>query len=147
MLGYLNNPVIITVFVIWVLCVLGKTVFWPYVNYYIILRDCSAWDAVIKSMTLAFSNIWLTLRWLIRQAIIRCRFLLNSWVVIGVPVIIMVLAVHLNIMSNSVVEILSWILISFGLILFVYLEAIFKAFDYTYRYQIFLEAERRDNLK
>ena len=26
-------------------------------------------------------------------------------------------------------------------------EAIFKAFDYTYRYKIFLEAERRNNLK
>ena len=42
MLGYLNNPVIITVFVIWGLCVLGKTLLWPYVNYYIILKDCSA---------------------------------------------------------------------------------------------------------
>ena len=147
MLGYLNNPVIITVFVIWGLCVLAKTVLWPYVNYYIILKDCSARDAVIKSMSLAFSNLWLTLRWLIRQAIIRCRFLLNSWVVIWVPVIIMVFCVKMNIMSNSVVEILSRILISAWLLLFVYLEAIFKAFDYTYRYKIFLEAERRNNLK
>ena len=147
MLWYLNNPVIITVFVIWWLCVLGKTVLWPYVNYYIILKDCSAWDAVIKSMSLAFSNLWLTLRWLIRQAIIRCRFLLNSWVVIVVPIIIMVFCVKMNIMSNSLVEILSRILISGWLLIFVYLEAIFKAFDYTYRYKIFLEAERRNNLK
>ena len=147
MLGYLNNPVIIAVFVIWGSCVLGKTILWPYVNYYIILKDCSARDAVIKSMTLAFSNIWLTIRWLLRQAIIRCRFLLNSWVVIGIPVIIMVFCVKMNIMSNSLVEILSRILISFGLLVFVYLEAIFKAFDYTYWYKIFLEAERRNNLK
>jgi hypothetical protein len=59
----------------------------------------------------------------------------------------MVLAVQLNIISNSVVEILSRILISFGVLVFIYLEAIFKAFDYTYRYKIFLEAERRENLK
>ena len=147
MLWYLNNPVIITVFVIWIVCVLAKIVLWPYVNYYIVLKNYSARDAVLKSMSLAFSNIWLTLRWLLRQAIIRCRFLLNSWVVIWVPVIIMVLAVHLNIMSNSVVEILSWVLISFWLLVFIYLEAIFKAFDYVYRYKIFLEAERRNNLK
>ena len=147
MLWYLNNPVIITVFIIWWLCVLWKTLLWPYVNYYIILKDCSAWDGVIKSMSLAFTNLWLTLRWLIRQAIIRCRFLLNSWVVIWVPVIIMIFCVKMNIMSNSVIEILSRILVSFGLLLFVYLEAIFKAFDYTYRYKIFLEAERRNNLK
>ena len=147
MLWYLNNPVIKMVFIIWITCVIGKTILWPYVNYYIVLKDCSAWDAVLKSMSLTFSNLWLTLRWLWRQAIIRCRFLLNSWVVIGVPVIIMVLAVHLNIMSNSVVEVLSRILISFWLLLFIYLEAIFKAFDYTYWYKIFLEAERRNNLK
>ena len=147
MLWYLNNPVIITVFIIWWLCVLWKTLLWPYVNYYIILKDCSAWDGVIKSMSLAFTNLWLTLRWLIRQAIIRCRFLLNSWVVIWVPVIIMIFCVKMNIMSNSVIEILSRILVSFGLLLFVYLEAIFKAFDYTYRYKIFLEAERRNNLR
>lgn len=147
MLWYLNNPVIKMVFIIWITCVIGKTILWPYVNYYIVLKDCSARDAVLKSMSLTFSNLWLTLRWLWRQAIIRCRFLLNSWVVIWVPVIIMVLAVHLNIMSNSVVEVLSWILISFWLLLFIYLEAIFKAFDYTYWYKIFLEAERRNNLK
>ena len=75
MLGYLNNPIIKAVFAIWITCVIGKTILWPYVNYYIVLRDCSAWDAVIKSMSLAFSNIWLTLRWLLRQARIRCRFL------------------------------------------------------------------------
>ena len=142
MLGYLNNPVII-----WGLCVLWKTVLWPYVNYYIILKDCTAWDAVIKSMSLAFSNLWLTVRWLIRQGIIRCRFLLNSWVVIWVPVIIMIFCVKMNIMSNWAVEILSWILISAWLLIFIYLEAIFKAFDYTYWYKIFLEAERRNNLK
>lgn len=147
MLWYLNNPVIIAVFIIWGTCVLGKTLLWPYVNYYIILKDCSAWDAVIKSMSLAFTNMWLTLKWLLRQALIRCRFLLNSWVVIWVPIIIMVFCVKMNIMSNSVVEILSRILISAWLLIFIYLEAIFKAFDYTYWYKIFLEAERRNNLK
>ena len=147
MLWYLNNPVIIAVFIIWITCVLAKIVLWPYVNYYIILKDCSARDAVIKSMNLAFSNIWLTLKWLFRQAIIRCRFILNSCVVIWVPVIIMVLAVHLNIISNSVIEIIARILISLWLLIFIYLEAIFTAFDYTYRYKIFLEAERRNNLK
>lgn len=147
MLWYLNNPVIITVFIIWILCVLGKTVLWPYVNYYIILRDCSAWDAVIKSMSLALWNIWLTLRWLFRQGIIRCRFLLNSCVVIWIPTIIMVFSVRMDIMNNWLVESLSRILISTWLLIFVYLEAIFKAFDNTYWYKIFLEAERRGNLK
>jgi hypothetical protein len=51
------------------------------------------------------------------------------------------------IMSNWVVEILARILISAWLLVFIYLEAIFKAFDYTYWYKIFLEAERRNNLK
>jgi len=82
MLWYLNNPVIIAVFIIRITCVIAKIVLWPYVNYYIILRDCSARDAVIKSMKLTFSNIWLTLKGLFKQAIIRCRFLLNSCVVI-----------------------------------------------------------------
>ena len=147
MLGYLGNPIIKLVFIIWILCVLAKTVLWPYVNYYIILRDYSAWDAVMKSMSLTFSNLWLTLRWLLRQAVIRCRFLLNSSIAIWIPVIIMVLFVHFNIINNSIVEILTWILVSFWLIIFIYLEAIFKAFDYTYRYKIFLEAERRSKLK
>ena len=147
MLWYLNNPVIVTVFCIWTFCVFAKIILRPYVNYYIVLRNCSARDAVLKSMSLVFSNMWLTIRWLLRQTIIRCRFLLNSWVVIWVPIIIMVLAVQLNIISNSVVEILSRILISFGVLVFIYLEAIFKAFDYTYRHKIFLEAEKHNNLK
>ena len=147
MLWYLNNPVIIAVFIIWITCVLGKIVLWPYVNYYIILKDYSAWDAVIKSMSLALSHFWLTLRWLLRQAVIRCRFLLNSCIAIWIPLIIMIFCIQMNLIDNSIIEILSWILISIWILIFIYLEAVFKAFDYTYRYKIFLEAERRENLK
>ncbi len=147
MLGYLNNPVIITVFIIWITCVLGKIVFWPYVNYYIILKDYSAWDAVMKSMTLTMSNLWLTIRWLLRQALIRCRFFINSCIVIWIPLIIMIFCIQMNLIDNSIIEVTSRVLVSIWLIIFIYLEAIFKAFDYTYRYKIFLEAERRNNLK
>jgi hypothetical protein len=147
MLWYLNNPVIIAVFIIWITCVLWKIVLWPYVNYYIILKDYSAWDAVIKSMSLSLSHFWLTLRWLLRQAVIRCRFLLNSCIAIWIPLIIMIFCIQMNLIDNSVIEILSWILISIWILIFIYLEAVFKAFDYTYRYKIFLEAERRENLK
>ena len=147
MLWYLNNPVIITVFVIWIACVFGKIIFWPYVNYYIVLKDYSAWDAVVKSMSLTLSNLWLTLRWLLRQAVIRCRFLLNSCIAIWIPVIIMIFCIQMNLIDNSVIEIITRILVSAWTLIFIYLEAIFKAFDYTYRYKIFLEAERRNNLK
>ena len=146
MLWYLNNPVIIAVFIIWITCVLGKIILWPYVNYYIVLKDYSAWDAVIKSMNLSFSNLWLTLRWLLRQAIIRWRFLINSCIAIWIPLIIMIFLVQMNLINNSAIEIIARIFISFWIIVFIYLEAIFKAFDYAYRYKIFLEAERRNNL-
>lgn len=147
MLGYLNNPVIISVFTIWIICVLAKIVLRPYVIYYIVLKDYSAWDAVMKSMSLSLSNFWLTIRWLLRQAVIRCRFFLNSWIAIWIPLIVMIFCVQMNLINNSAIEIISWILVSFWIIVFIYLEAIFKAFDYTYRYKIFLEAERRNNLK
>lgn len=147
MLWYLNNPVIITVFIIWIICVLGKIILRPYVNYYIVLKDYSAWDAVIKSMSLSISNPWLTLRWLLRQAVIRCRFLLNSCIAIWIPVIIMIFCIQMNLIDNSAIEIIAWILVSVWILIFIYLEAIFKAFDYTYWYKIFLEAEKHNNLK
>ncbi len=147
MLWYLNNPVIIAVFTVWVLCVLTKILFWPYVNYYIVLKDYSAWDAVIRSMSLTLSNFWLTIRWLLRQAVIRCRFFLNSAVVIWIPFLLMFLMVQFNIIDNSLIEIIARVLISIWLLIFIYLEAVFEAFDYTYWYKIFLEAERRNNMK
>lgn len=147
MLWYLNNPVIIIVFIIWITCVLWKIILWPYVNYYIVLKDYSAWDAVVKSMTLSLSNFGLTLRWLLRQTIIRCRFLFNSCIAIWIPLIIMIFCIQMNLIDNSAIEILTRILVSAWILVFIYLEAIFKAFDYTYWYKIFLEAERRNNLK
>lgn len=147
MLWYLNNPVIIAVFTIWIICVLGKIILRPYVIYYIVLKDNSAWDAVMKSMTLSFSNFGLTIRWLLRQGIIRCRFLFNSCVAIWIPLIIMIFCIQMNLIDNSAIEIITWILVSIWILIFIYLEAVFKAFDYTYRYKIFLEAERRNNLK
>ena len=147
MLWYLNNPVIITVFCIWIFCVLAKIILWPYVNYYIILKDYSAWDAVIKSMSLTLSNLWLTLRGLLRQGVIRCRFLLNSCIAIWIPIIIMIFCIQMNIIDNSAIEIIAWILVSIWILIFIYLEAVFTAFDYAYWHKIFLEAERRNNLK
>ena len=147
MLWYLNNPVIIAVFTVRVLCVLTKIIFWPYVNYYIVLKDYSAWDAVIRSMSLTLSNFWLTIRWLLRQAVIRCRFFLNSAVVIWIPFLLMFLMVQFNIIDNSLIEIIARVLISIWLLIFIYLEAVFEAFDYTYWYKIFLEAERRNSMK
>ena len=147
MLGYLNNPVIIAVFSIWIICVLGKIVLWPYVIYYIVLKDYSAWDAVMKSMTLSLSNLGLTIRGLLRQGVIRCRFLFNSCVAIWIPLIIMIFCIQMNLIDNSAIEIITRILVSAWILIFIYLEAIFKAFDYTYWYKIFLEAERKNNLK
>ena len=147
MLGYLNNPVIISVFTIWIICVLAKIVLRPYVIYYIVLKDYSAWDAVMKSMSLSLSNLWLTIKWLLKQAIIRCRFFLNSCIAIWIPLIVMIFCIQMNLIDNSAVEIITRILVSVWILIFIYLEAIFKAFDYTYWYKIFLEAERRNNLK
>lgn len=147
MLWYLDNIIVKTVFIIWIFCVLVKIVLRPYVNYYIVLKDYSAWDAVVKSMNLVFSNLWLTIKWLLKQAIIRCRFLLNSCIVIWIPLIIMIFFIQMNLINNAAIEVISRILISIWIILFIYLEAIFKAFDYTYWYKIFIEAERRNNLK
>ena len=147
MLGYLNNPVIIAVFSIRIICVLGKIVLWPYVIYYIVLKDYSAWDAVMKSMTLSLSNLGLTIRGLLRQSVIRCRFLFNSCIAIWIPLIIMIFCIQMNLIDNSAIEIITRILVSAWILIFIYLEAIFKAFDYTYWYKIFLEAERNINLK
>ena len=147
MLWYLNNPVIISVFTIWIICVLWKIVLRPYVIYYIVLKDYSARDAVMKSMSLCLSSFWLTIKWLLRQAIIRCRFFLNSIIVIWVPIIIMIFCIQMNLIDNSAIEIIAWVLVSIWILIFIYLEAVFKAFDYTYWYKIFLEAERRNNLK
>ncbi len=145
MLGYLNNFVVKMVFFIRISCVVAKTILRPYVNYFIVLRNCSAWDAVIKSMSLSLSNFMLTIRWLLRQAVIRIRFFLNSALLIWIPVFLMSLAVHFDIINNSAVEIIARILVFLAILIFVYLEAIFKAFDFTYRYNLFLEAEKRDN--
>jgi hypothetical protein len=147
MLGYLNNPVIIAVFSIRIICVVGKIVLWPYVIYYIVLKDYSAWDAVMKSMTLSLSNLGLTIRGLLRQSVIRCRFLFNSCIAIWIPLIIMIFCIQMNLIDNSAIEIITRILVSAWILIFIYLEAIFKAFDYTYWYKIFLEAERNINLK
>ena len=147
MLWYLDNVIVKTVFIIWVLCVLVKIILRPYVNYYIVLKDYSARDAVVKSMNLVFSNLWLTIKWLLKQAIIRCRFLLNSCIVIWIPLILMIFFIQMDLIDNAAIEIISRILISIWVLVFIYLEAVFKAFDYTYRYKIFIEAERRNNLK
>lgn len=144
MLGYLDNIIVKIVFWIWIFCVITKTILWPYVDYYIVLKNTSARDGAMKSMNLALSHPALTIKWLLNQTIIRCTYFLKIAILIWVPVLIIAWAVQLHLINFAIVEILCRILIFIALFIFIYLEAIYKAFDNVYRYNIFLEAENLD---
>lgn len=144
MLWYLDNIIVKIVFWIWIFCVILKTILWPYVDYFIVLKNTSAWDWAMKSMNLAISHPWITIKWLLNQTIIRCTYFLKIAVLIWVPVLIIAWAVQLKLIDFWIVEILCRILIFIALVIFIYLEAIYKAFDNVYRYNIFLEIENLD---
>jgi len=84
----------------------------------------------------------LTLKGLLFEAALFIRFIIKALIVIGVPLILIYIAIFLGIIENSFVEITIWITTGIVILLISYINGIFEAFFANYRYKLFKKAEQ-----
>jgi formate hydrogenlyase subunit 3/multisubunit Na+/H+ antiporter MnhD subunit len=78
------------------------------------------------------------------EMLLFARFFLNAFLVIAVPLALVFLAVHFNIIENAWIENTIWIITVAVLLFIAYINAIFEAFFTKYWYQIFQKAEQEN---
>ena len=145
LMGILDNLILQILIIIRGLIVAFATFFRPYTKYYIVTKNLNVFDALKKSIYLSISNLSLTFKGVIFEMLLFGRFIINTLLVIAVPLALIYIAIFFNIIEYAWIETIIRICTGLMILLISYINGIFEAFFTNYRYKIFQEAEKNLN--
>lgn len=139
MLDLLWNILVIIIMVLWWLIILFTWIFLPFTKYYIVIDNMKPFDAMKKSMSLALENLWTATRATLLQYALSVRFIINIFLFLGLPVLILYIATAFDVTHGWPVATLIIIVSVIVWLLTAYINWIIEAFFITLRYRLFVE--------
>lgn len=137
MLNILDNSFIIILIIIWWIVVLLATILWSYAKFIIVLEWQNVFSAIKRSASLTIMNFGTTIKFVVIQLFLMIRFVINAIVVMGIPFLIVYIAIWLNVIESKIVWYVIAISVIILLFLMAYINAIIEAFFMTYRYKVY----------
>lgn len=117
--------------------VLFASVCWSYARIIIALEGCQVFDAIKKSTSLAMNNLALSVKLMFVELLLMLRFIVIGLLIVGIPVLLIYIAVWLDVIQNSFVETTIRVVAASLLLVIAYLNCIVEAFFLTYWYQAY----------
>lgn len=117
--------------------VLFASVCWSYARIIIALEGCQVFDAIKKSTSLAMNNLGLSVKLMFVELLLMLRFFVIGLLIVGIPVLLIYIAVWLDVIQNSFVETTIRVVAASLLLVIAYLNCIVEAFFLTYWYQAY----------
>ena len=117
--------------------VLFASVCWSHARIIIALEGCQVFDAIKKSTSLAMNNLWLSVKLMFVELLLMLRFIVIGLLIVGIPVLLIYIAVWLDVIQNSFVETTIRVVAASLLLVIAYLNCIVEAFFLTYWYQAY----------
>ena len=112
--------------------VLFASVCWSYARIIIALEGCQVFDAIKKSTSLAMNNLGLSVKLMFVELLLMLRFIIIGLLIVGIPVLLIYIAVWLDVIQNSFVETTIRVVAASLLLVIAYLNCIVEAFFLTY---------------
>ena len=117
--------------------VLFASVCWSYARIIISLEGCQVFDAIKKSTSLAMNNLGLSVKLMFVELLLMLRFIVIGLLIVGIPVLLIYIAVWLDVIQNSFVETTIRVVAASLLLVIAYLNCIVEAFFLTYWYEAY----------
>lgn len=117
--------------------VLFASVCWSYARIIIALEGCQVFDAIKKSTSLAMNNLGLSVKLMFVELLLMLRFIVIGLLIVGIPVLLIYIAVWLDVIQNSFVETTIRVVAAGLLLVIAYLNCIVEASFLTYWYQAY----------
>ena len=117
--------------------VLFASVCRSYARIIIALEGCQVFDAIKKSTSLAMNNLGLSVKLMFVELLLMLRFIVIGLLIVGIPVLLIYIAVWLDVIQNSFVETTIRVVAASLLLVIAYLNCIVEAFFLTYWYQAY----------
>ena len=139
-----DNIVVQFMIWIWWITVILATMLWQYAEVIIALEWCPVFDAIKKSTKVAASNIGLSFKLMLVELILLLRFFIIWAIIVWIPLWLVYIAVWLDILDNSFVEGVIWIVCWALLLVLWYINCIIEAFFITYWYKAYMALTKKE---
>ena len=139
-----DNIVVQFMIWIWWITVILATMLWQYAEIIIALEWCPVFDAIKKSTRVAASNIGLSFKLMLVELILLLRFFIIWAIIVWIPLWLVYIAVWLDILDNSFVEGVIWIVCWALLLVLWYINCIIEAFFITYWYKAYMALTKKE---
>ena len=139
-----DNIVVQFMIWIWWITVILATMLWQYAEIIIALEWCPVFDAIKKSTRVAASNIGLSFKLMLVELILLLRFFIIWAIIVWIPLGLVYIAVWLDILDNSFVEGVIWIVCWALLLVLWYINCIIEAFFITYWYKAYMALTKKE---
>lgn len=137
MLNIIDNTFIIIIIIIWWIVVLLATILWSYAKFAIVLEWQNVFSAIKRSASLTIMNFGTTIKFVMIQLFLTIRFLINAIVIMGIPFLIVYVAIWFNVIESKIVWYVIAVSVIVLLFLMAYINAIIEAFFMTYWYRVY----------
>jgi hypothetical protein len=136
---------IIIEFMVWIrwITVIMATMFWQYAQIIIALEWCPVFDAIKKSTKIAASNIGLSFKLMLVELLLLFRFFIIWALIVWIPLWLVYIAVWLDILDNSFVEGLIWVISWALLLVLAYINCIIETFFLAYWYKAYIALTKK----
>ena len=139
-----DNIVVQFMIWIWWITVVLATMLRQYAEIIIALEWCPVFDAIKKSTKVAASNIGLSFKLMLVELILLLRFFIIWAIIVWIPLWLVYIAVWLDILNNSFVEWLIWVVCWALIIILAYINCIIEAFFITYWYKAYMALTKKE---
>lgn len=146
LMDIMDNVFVQIVVVIRFLLVIFASICRSYARIIIALEGCQVFDAIKKSTALAFNNLGISLKLMVVEVLLLLRFVIIGLLIIGIPLLLISLAVRLEMIDNRFVESLIRIIAVILLLVVAYINCIVEAFFLTYRHKAYRTLKLKESV-
>ncbi|USN55396.1 MAG: hypothetical protein H6765_02070 [Candidatus Peribacteria bacterium] len=136
-MGILGEPLVIIVMCLRLSTIFLFSLLLPYTRMIITLEGEDFLDAMRMSMQLSLRHIVITIRYVAINYFLYFRFIINVLIVVGIPLLLIYLALSLGILDNIIIQTLGVLVIIALILITAYINGIIEAFFTTYWYKVY----------
>ncbi len=140
------NGLTITLIVLWLIFAIIAMILLPYTKFFITIDDIPYFKAMKKSAWLAIFNMWITLKFIVINILLYLRFIVNIFIVVGIPLLLLRGASTLEIAENPFFNTAVIIIIIALVALTAYINGIIEAFFITYWWKVFKKITTQEQI-
>lgn len=127
-LDIIYEPIVIILVIIWWILVIGVNICIPYTRYIMILENKSISDSISEAVSMAISNIYMSIKLAAITLILNLRFIINIILLVGIPAVFIYIIMYFGLDNNEFIKYCVYAIIWLLTLLLAYINGIVESY-------------------